>query len=101
MAKRLRNLSMLLVAVTLLAGTTATTQAQGKDVTFFSTQFNTVDETAKIRTIFTDFKDGTGKYVGSDEGPMIDLLRAESKAGKGTIDVIGALHGTFPVLAAE
>jgi multiple sugar transport system substrate-binding protein len=101
MAKRLRILSMLLVAVALLAGTTANTQAQGKDVTFFSTQFNNVEESAKIKTILNDFKDGTGKFVGSEEGPMIDLLKAEAKAGKGTIDVVGSLHGSFPVLAGS
>ena len=101
MAKRLRILSMLLVVVALFAGTTANTQAQGKDVTFFSTQFNNVEESAKAKTILTGFKDGTAKFVGSEEGPMIDLLKAEAKAGKGTVDVVGSLHGTFPVLAGS
>lgn len=37
-------------------------------------------------------------FTASDEGPLLDLLKAESETGKGTIDVIGALHGTYPPL---
>jgi len=32
---------------------------------------------------------------------MIDLLRAEAETGEGTVDLVVALHGTYPVLQAE
>src|SRR4051812_27159483 len=97
MNKRLRNLSLVLVLMALLV-TSVHIQAQGKDITFASTQFNVVEETAKVKTILANFKDGNVKFAPSDEGPMLDTLKAESQAGKGANDVIGALHGTFPNL---
>ncbi len=99
MSNRLRTLVMVaLVGALLCMGSVPQAQAQGKSVTFFSTQFNIVEETAKIKTILADFPDGTVNFVPSEEGPMIDLLKAEGKAGKGANDVVGALHGTFPSL---
>lgn len=74
--------------------------AQDAPVTFISTQFNVVEEAEKARTILADAGVEIN-YVTSEEGPMIDLLRAEADAGTGTNDLIGALHGTFPTLAAE
>jgi multiple sugar transport system substrate-binding protein len=101
MAKQVRLLVLITLTLALLTGTFADTRAQGKEVSFFSTQFNVVEEKDKVNTILKDFQGGTVKFVGSEEGPMIDLLKAESKAGKGANDVIGALHGTFPTLATE
>jgi len=98
MSNRLRVLLLVALVAALFAGVAPQAQAQGKDVTFFSTQFNIVEETAKAKTILADFKDGSVKFVPSEEGPMIDLLKAEGKAGKGVNDVVGALHGTFPNL---
>src|SRR5712691_4807498 len=97
MNKRLRTLALMLLLSALLV-TSIHIQAQGKDVTFASTQFNVVEETAKIKTILGNFKDGNVKFAPSDEGPLLDTLKAESQAGKGANDVIGALHGTFPNL---
>ena len=65
-------------------------------VVFFSTQFSPVEEQEKFRAIL---KEGGFNFTASDEGPLLDLLKAESETGKGTIDVIGALHGTYPPLA--
>lgn len=98
LAKKLRLLSVLMVVV-LLVGV-AGVFAQDNKVTFMSTQFNTVEETEKARGILSAFEGGV-EFVPSEEGPMIDLLRAESEAGEGTADVIGALHGTFPTLVNE
>jgi multiple sugar transport system substrate-binding protein len=69
-------------------------------VTIQSTQFNVVEETEKVRAILAGFE-GDVEFVGVEEGPMIDLLRAEAEAGSGSTDVVGALHGTFPVLAQD
>jgi multiple sugar transport system substrate-binding protein len=69
--------------------------AQPVEVTFFSTQFVPVEEAEKFRAIL---KKAGFDFTGSEEGPLLDLILAEAQAGKGTVDVIGALHGTFPPL---
>lgn len=94
---KVRALVVLLVAV-MLTGALGVYAQDGK-VTFMSTQFNTVEESDKARAILADF--GDVDFVPSEEGPMIDLLKAEAQAGSGTVDLVGALHGTFPVLAQE
>lgn len=94
---KVRTLGVLLVIVMLTGALGA--YAQTGKVTFMSTQFNTVEESDKARAILADF--GEVDFVPSEEGPMIDLLKAEAQAGSGTVDLVGALHGTFPVLAQE
>src|SRR3972149_8929261 len=89
-----------LVIVVLLVGV-AGTFAQDDDIVFLSTQFNTVEESEKARTILAGFEGGTVEYVGSEETPLIDTLRAEAETGEGEVDIIGALHGTFPSLVNE
>lgn len=97
---KLRMLFLLLLGMSLVGS--ALVQAQDDNtVTFGSTQFNVVEETEKARTIFGGFEDGTVEFVPSEEGPLLDLLKAEGAAGEGTTDVVGALHGTFPTLVSE
>ncbi len=64
------------------------------EAVFFSTQFVPVEEQEKFRAIL---QEGGFDVTGSEEGPMLDILLA----GSGEIDVVGALHGTFPPLARE
>jgi len=64
------------------------------DVSFFSTQFNIVEEGAKFRAILQE--GGNYDYTGSEEGPLVDLVLAGAEAGQGQVDLVGALHGTFP-----
>src|SRR5687767_8783977 len=66
------------------------------DVSFFSTQFNTVDEAAKFRAILQE--GGNYDFTGSEEGPLIALVLAGAEAGEGQVDLVGALHGTYPSL---
>ncbi|MEB2288899.1 MAG: extracellular solute-binding protein [Anaerolineae bacterium] len=94
---KFRVLAVLLVVV-LLTGAVGVSAQDGK-VVFMSTQFNIVEETDKARVILADF--GAVDFVPSEEGPLIDLLKAEAEAGSGTVDLVGALHGTFPVLQNE
>jgi multiple sugar transport system substrate-binding protein len=61
-------------------------------VIFFSTQFVPVEEQEKFRAIL---QTGGFDVTGSEEGPLLDIVLA----GSGQVDVIGALHGTFPPLA--
>jgi multiple sugar transport system substrate-binding protein len=95
-----RNFLMIAI-VSLSVLLTAAVSAQDGNVIFISTQFNVVEEADKARGILANFEGGTIEFVTSEEGPMIDLLRAESDAGTGANDVVGALHGTFPTLAGE
>ena len=95
--KKFRLVVVMLLAV-MLTGALGVSAQDGK-VTFMSTQFNIVEESDKARAILADF--GEVEFVPSEEGPMIDLLKAEAEAGEGTVDLVGALHGTFPVLANE
>jgi multiple sugar transport system substrate-binding protein len=69
------------------------------DVSFFSTQFNTVEESEKFRAILKE--GGNYDFTGSEEGPLIDLLLAGAQTGKSQVDLIGALHGTFPFLTDQ
>ncbi|GAB4564719.1 MAG: ABC transporter substrate-binding protein [Anaerolineae bacterium] len=78
------------------APTEAAPAAEEGQVVFFSTQFSPVEEQEKFRAIL---KKAGFDFTASEEGPLLDLVLAEAQAGKGTLDVIGALHGTFPPLA--
>lgn len=71
-----------------------TTVPVGEPV-FFSTQFSPVEEQEKFRAIL---QDGGFDFTASEEGPLIDLVLAGAQAGQAEVDVVGALHGTFPPL---
>jgi multiple sugar transport system substrate-binding protein len=66
------------------------------DVSFFSTQFNNVDEGTKFRAILQE--GGNYDFSGSEEGPLIDLVLAGAQTGQGQVDVVGSVHGTFPAI---
>src|SRR2546428_3747754 len=55
-------------------------------------------------TLLPKFTEETGvrvQFTTENEGPYVDRLLAETKAGKVTIDVTGTLHGIFPVFIAS
>ena len=97
MTKKAFRMTMVLLVVALLGSSLALAQ---DTVTFQSTQFNIVEEAEKARDIVSGFE-GDAEFIGVEEGPLLDLLRAEASAGEGNTDVVGALHGTFPILAQE
>lgn len=76
------------------ATVTATLGPPAGDVSFFSTQFNTVEEAAKFRAILQD--GGNYDFTGSEEGALIALVLAGAESGQGQVDLVGALHGTYP-----
>jgi len=94
------HLLLFVVLVTALA-TGLIVSAQDTPVIFASTQFNVVEEADKARAIMEGFEDGAAEFTVSEEGPLLDLLRAEAQTGTGTVDVVASLHGTFPTLANE
>ncbi len=97
MSKNFRALVALLV-VTMLIGVTGVSAQDGK-VVFFSTQFNVVEEAEKFRAILADA--GDVEFVPSEEQALFDTLTAEAGQEAGSVDVVGALHGTFPTLVKE
>ncbi len=68
--------------------------ADGSRASFVSTQFVPVEEAEKLRAILAP---GNIDFTGVEAGPTIDQILA----GAGAIDVVGALHGSFPPLANE
>ncbi len=92
---------LLLVAV----GVTPSFSAPVQEITFSSTQLNPVQEQEWARTtLLKAFEDEAGirvRFVSDTAGPYIDRLLAEAKAGRGSVDITGTLHGDFPLLVAE
>lgn len=69
------------------------------NLVWLSTQLRPVQEAEKVRgLILADFP-GTVEYIPEDEGPFHDRITAEVQTGKGTIDILGALHGNFSTMA--
>lgn len=68
---------------------------------FWSTQAKPVEESQKMRdSVLSGFPGGVD-YQASDEGPWLTRLQAELQAGKGTIAVLGGLHGDLSGLGAD
>lgn len=98
MSKKLGPIVVLILAA-LLVSVTGVSAQDGK-VVFFSTQFNVVEEAEKFRAILAEFS-SEAEYVPSEEQAVFDTLRAEASNDAGSVDVVGALHGTFPTLVQE
>jgi multiple sugar transport system substrate-binding protein len=69
--------------------------ATGGAVQFLSTQYNTVDETTKMRDSILKGAPVPSQFQPSELGPFNDRLTAEEKASKVTVGVIGGQHGDF------
>ncbi len=74
---------------------TGSTPAAGGAVQFISTQYNTVDETSKVRDTVLKDAPVQSQFQPSELGPFNDRVTAEQKAGKVTVGVIGGQHGDF------
>ncbi len=98
MSKKLTPL-VVLVLVALMVSVTGVAAQDGK-VVFFSTQFNVVEEAEKFRAILGEFS-GEADFVESEEQAVFDTLTAEAGQETGSVDVVGALHGTFPTLVEQ
>jgi multiple sugar transport system substrate-binding protein len=98
------RLVALLSALVLLTGVGTTVSAPAQETVFTSNQFTPVEEQEWARnTLLAGFTKDTGinvRFITENEGPYVDRLLAETKAGRGTIDVTGTLHGIFPVFLA-
>jgi multiple sugar transport system substrate-binding protein len=85
-----------------ITATALPTKVGPQPLIFDSSQLNQVTEQDKINTlILNTFSGAKTSYVSeASDATQIDRLNAEKKAGKYTIGVIGALHGTYPNLLA-
>jgi len=94
-----------LCALVVLAGSGAAISAPAQEIVFTSNQFTPVEEQEWARnTLLARFTQETGigvRFITEAEGPYVDRLLAESRAGRGSIDVTGTLHGIFPVFLAN
>ncbi len=69
------------------------------NVVILSTQGVPVEEAEKMRGIVLADFPGKPEFVGVEEGTMLDRVLAEAEAGgTGSVDVLIALHGTYPTL---
>ncbi|MDQ7844378.1 MAG: ABC transporter substrate-binding protein [Armatimonadota bacterium] len=98
--------ALALVFVLTLVGTPgAGLSAPAQEIVFTSNQFTPVEEQEWARnTLLAGFTRETGitvRFITENEGPYVDRLLAEARAGRGTIDVTGTLHGIFPVFLAN
>jgi len=75
----------------------------GGSLVFLSDQLSTTDESAAMRSqILSGFHSSSVNFTSfSDTTQFIDQVIAQSKAGAGTLDLIGGLQGDFVSLAAQ
>ena len=78
-------------------GAAATSAAVPSDpFVLLSTQFNTVTESEALRSqVMAGFSAVKVDFRGEATGPWTDRIVAEGKGGKGTVGVVGGLHGDF------
>jgi multiple sugar transport system substrate-binding protein len=75
----------------------------GSSLVFLSDQLSTTSESAAMRSqILSGFHSGSVNFTSfSGTTQFIDQVIAQSKAGAGTLDLIGGLQGDFVSLAAQ
>ncbi|CAN5385533.1 ABC transporter substrate-binding protein [soil metagenome] len=87
-----KGLLRLATAAAIVAG--ATGAANAASILFWSSQGTPVEEQQRIRdSVLKAF--GEVEFSPQDPGPFITRIQAEAQAGKGTIGLIGGLHGDF------
>ncbi|HLM40577.1 MAG TPA: extracellular solute-binding protein [Microvirga sp.] len=76
--------------------------AQAQENIFYSTQLRPIEEASKVRDVLLKGAPGKVTYV-VDEPPAFAVrMKAETQAGKRTINVVGALHGELqPHVSAD
>lgn len=78
------------------------TEEQGEgSLVLISTQFAPVQEAEKMRSAVLAGFGRKVEFLGEEQGPFEDRIRAEAKAGKGSVAVIGGQHGDLVGLAAD
>jgi multiple sugar transport system substrate-binding protein len=79
----------------------ASPQADAGKVVFFSNQLATVNETNQVRTTLLKGFNGDVDFIVPPVGqPQVffNRVEAEARAGRGTVSLLGALHGDYLVI---
>ncbi|HQZ11292.1 MAG TPA: ABC transporter substrate-binding protein [Devosia sp.] len=93
MRRSLKLVAGTTLALALMAGTASA------QVLFWSSQAAPVEEQQKMREgVLANFPGGVD-FQPQEPGPFITRIQAERDAGKGTIGVVGALHGDLSTYA--
>ncbi len=95
MSTKVKKIAAMALVSGIMAAASSTAAA---DVLFWSTQAKPVEEAQAMRD---EVLAGAGQkvdYQPSDGGPWLTRLQAELTAGKGSIGLLGALHGDFTSL---
>jgi multiple sugar transport system substrate-binding protein len=79
----------------------ATKEQSEGSLVLISTQFQPVQEAEKMRSAVLAGFGRKVEFLGEEQGPFEDRIRAEAKAGKGSVAVIGGQHGDLVGLAAD
>ena len=93
------SLRTIAVAAAFFGGLTA---VQAQENIFYSTQLRPIEEASKVRDVLLKGAPGKVTYV-VDEPPAFAVrMKAETQAGKRTINVVGARHGELqPHVSAD
>jgi multiple sugar transport system substrate-binding protein len=77
----------------------AALRADAGNVTFYSTQLAQVAEAEAFRnTLLQGFQGNCTAIFAASDAEFDNRVKAEAAAGKGTVDLLGALHGSFSTL---
>jgi multiple sugar transport system substrate-binding protein len=73
--------------------------ADAGNVTFYSTQLAQVAEAEAFRnTLLDGFQGRCSAIFAASDAEFDNRVKAEARAGRGTVDLLGALHGSFSTL---
>jgi multiple sugar transport system substrate-binding protein len=89
------------VASTVEGTAEASPQADAGKVVFFSNQLATVNETSQVRDVLLKGFNGDVDFITPPVGqPQVffNRVEAEARAGRGSISLLGALHGDYLVI---
>jgi multiple sugar transport system substrate-binding protein len=89
------------VAASVESTAEASPQADAGKVIFFSNQLATVNETSQVRNVLLKGFNGDVDFITPPVGqPQVffNRVEAEARAGRGSISLLGALHGDYLVI---
>ena len=90
------------VAILAVALISVSGSATSGSLVFMSGQVSQSAEAQALRSqVLNGYSPGVSFVPVGDESGVIDRLTAEAKSGKGTVDLAGALHGSFVSLQAS
>ncbi len=90
-----RHLTAAVAVAALILGVEVASPAAADPILFWSDQGTPVEEQQRIRDDVLSGFDGDVDFQPQDPGPYVTRIQAEAQAGKGSIDLIGGLHGDF------